>query len=686
MSPASALNFMATSALLCLNQAAAQVSTGLRGSSVDVSPKINSNDGLMGLSISEQFERKNRGGLKAIWVQESFDTEAQSDVDLQAVYAMVKIKNAGTQFDFNLNGVYQSDGAYCATDNGQSGQSCKSTLSSGQLQTTDFESSWDSATYTYEINNNYYNIKVGPEASGLLDENDNVVASYQGCTGTNSFPSGYTLVSIDCDVPETPDYVVQTYSLAVPNRGVDANGQQWASGTYYITDSPYDGMNSLNEMKSWGANYVRYSFSAIKIQGQPLATIDYTQEGSVGYQVMQDVWQIKAAGMGIIFDMHDDPCGEYLESQGECQWDPDNGVFQITSDQLVNFWSQTSNYFQTLGPEFNQWLNIGIANEPHEMSSDPSNQLLEANATYTYLQPSLAVFSALGMINQIYVEPSQWGGIFEFANTQWQQWFEDMQAEFPELNLIADGHAYGTATDGPGGTGYGDCDPDGVSHNYLEPVAQWAQAKNITLAMTETNGDPNYANCISFVQTTLAFTNQYPRNETGGFHTVIVWAYALHLDQYDPQVLDLNGAGSAMVPAIQNIDYWVPGQVAGDPTSSPTTNPPSSQPTGVPSGQPSESPTVEPTSPTSEPTGNPTAPSGQPTSQPTGEDNPHSDSSENGFVKFSTSTPGIVTYGLVGFFGCACLVARQRDQYEKEQFYLSQQGDGRSDSRERLLN
>lgn len=669
MNPASALNFMATSSLLFLDQAAAQMGIHLRGSGLSLSVEVQPDNSLMNLTMAEHFELKNRGALKptkAAWEQDTFGLVADSGVDLQSVYAMVKIENAGLQFNYALNSAWQSEGAYCASDNGQNGQLCKSILSPGQLQTTDFENSWDSATYTYLINNNYYNIKVGPEASGLLDENGNIVASYQGCTGTNSFPSGYTLVSIDCDVAETPNYVVQTYSLGVPNRGVDANGQQWASGTYYLTDSPYDGMNSLNEMKSWGTNYVRYSFSAIKIQGQPFAVIDYTTEGSVGYQVMQDVWQIKTAGMGIIFDMHDDPCGEYFESQGSCKWDPDNGVFQITSSQLENFWSQTSNYFQTLGAEFNQWLDIGIANEPHEMSSDPNNQSLEANATYSYLQPSLVVFSTFGMINNIYVEPSQWGGIFEFANQEWQQWFENMRANFPGLKLIADGHAYGTATDGPGGTGYGDCDPDGVSHNYLEPVAQWAQAKNITLAMTETNGDPNYANCISFVQTTLAFTNQYARNEKGGFQIVIVWAYALHLDQYDPQVLDLNGAGSAMVPAIQEIDYWVPAELAGDPSMAPTTAPPTGQPSGRPTSRPSNRPTGQPTSPTGQPTSNPTAP----TNQPTEEDKPHGDSAENGFIKFAKTNIGKWTLGSLGaitFLGvCGYVSVKARESLENE--------------------
>jgi aryl-phospho-beta-D-glucosidase BglC (GH1 family) len=387
-------------------------------------------------------------------------------------------------------------------------------------------------------------------------------------------------------VAPVPDYYAQVYPTGVRWRGADINGQQWSSGTYYPTQ------NDLNTMKSWGVNIVRFSISAIKIQGTPYATIDYTKEGSVAKQVMDSIWLIKNNGMQIILDMHDDPCGEYFESQGECQWDPANGKYQITSSQLENFWSQTAAYFQTLGDDFNQWMTYGVANEPHEMSDDPSNQVKESAATYNYLAPTLSTLNALGVSGKVYVEPSQWGGIFEYADASWQSWFANIRGNYTRLDVIADGHAYGTSTTGPGGTGYGDCDPDGVSHNYLDQVAEWAVAKNVSLVITETNGDPSYPNCISFVQSTLLFTNMYADN----FAVTIVWAYALHLDQYDPQPLDINGAGSAMVPAIQDIDYWVPGAlVSMSPTITPTFRPTKMPTTSVPTYSPTFFPTSVPT-------------------------------------------------------------------------------------------
>jgi hypothetical protein len=141
------LKFLATNVLLVLN--AMTEAASLRGSA---------------LGLRAEFENKNRRA-------DSFSPEVSE------VVAMVKIQNAGKQFIYGLDSVWNSDGAYCATDSGSAGQNCKSDLEPGDVQTIDFGNTWDSMTITYAINGDYYNVKASPQGSGLLDGSGKIVSS-----------------------------------------------------------------------------------------------------------------------------------------------------------------------------------------------------------------------------------------------------------------------------------------------------------------------------------------------------------------------------------------------------------------------------------------------------------------------------------------------------------------------------
>ncbi|MES2204667.1 MAG: hypothetical protein V4496_05535, partial [Pseudomonadota bacterium] len=136
---------------------------------------------------------------------------------------------------------------------------------------------------------------------------------------------------------------------------------------------------------------------------------------------------------------------------------------------------------------------------------------------------------------------------------------------------------------------------------------------NYTCAITEFNGDPSYANCISYVETTVEYMNAHaPSAAAGGFSANYLWGY--YLSEGSGDSLDINKNGSPetdpQIVEMQEYKDLIPGGLAGAPTAAPVTMSPSVSPTL------SVAPTVAPTfKPTQQPTT--AAPSVAPTFKPT---------------------------------------------------------------------
>lgn len=459
--------------------------------------------------------------------------------DSGEVTAMIKINNASNQTNFNFVDVYQTEGAYCANDSGTSGESCKPELQPGELQTSDFENSWDSSTFTYEIDSGYYNIRVSPQESGLLNENDEVVSSVGSCTGTNEFESGYTQVNIDCSGEPVPDYNAPVYSSGVVNRGVNFSGEEWESGKYYTT------RDDVNKAKSIGFQSSRVPVDLTDVQTSSGAKIDWTT--GVAKEVDDSIQMQLANGMAVvIFDAHNyDIC-----------WDGKH----CTGEELADFWSQVGEHYADTP---SVWL--GIMNEPHDVYPSSGNVEDEVNALFDKYDMVEDALSKKKITNPRLYEPADWGGIANYGNELYQQRFIQLRdsSNVPE-NVYADGHAYGTNTDGPGGSGYGDCDPDGVSHNHLDVVATWAESNHVPLTITEYNGDPQYQNCKAFVNSTDNFMNAHAWTEKGGFVAATLWGY--YLNQGSTDALDINKTGDpasdAQIINMQENGFLVPGTVS----------------------------------------------------------------------------------------------------------------------------
>ena len=526
-----------------------------------------------------------------------------------SVVAMVKVENGGEQYIFDGWGVYQSN-AYCMNDAGTTGVNCKTSLAPGELQTTGITDQYGTATYTYGINNIAYNVKVSPQASGLLDSNKNIVKTVGACTATNSFWQGYTLVSINCDSAPVPTYDATTYTTGVKKRGVNLSGQEWASGTYSPT------LNDVNKIKAVGFNAARLPIDITKLSDSS-GNIDWTSGNAKAVDTSMKL--LMSNGMQeVILDVHNQLVGP----QTAGNW----AAGQITGAQLLKFWQQAA-------PRYASYSNfaIGVVNEPHDISANPGDAQTEASALSAIYMPIVQWFSANQIQSPSYWEPSDYGGIADYANIVWQNMYTALVAAsaYPDT-MIADGHAYGTNPGAPGGSGYGDCEPDGVAHNNLQAVGDFLVSQGFTGAITEYNGDPSYANCRSYVETTVEYmnSNASPRAQRieGGFDSNYLWGYYLNTGSTDP--LDINKNGSPQtdpqIVAMQGYGDLIPGQLAGAPTAVPTAKPsfrptaptgqpsshptsPTGQPTGRPSVQPSSWPTLAPSAPSSMPSGAPTS-------------------------------------------------------------------------------
>lgn len=557
------------------------------------------------------------GACQAVVSFPSDYTLVSLNCDTTVVVGMVKILNGGEQYTFENWGAYQSN-AICTDDAGINEASCKTSLASGEEQTTDLTNEYGTATYTYGINNIAYNVKVSMTESGLLDSNNNVVSTVGACTATNSYPSGYTLISIDCDSDPVPTYDATEYTDGVALRGVNFSGEEWESGSYHPS------IDDCNKAKMVGFNAGRYTIDITKLSNSS-GIIDWSTGEAAN--VDSSFKTLLTCDMKeVILDAHNTLVGP----TGTADWT--NG--KITGTQLLTFWQQAA-------PRYQSYSNfaIGVVNEPHDISTNPSDAQTEANALFEIYSPIVTWFADNKITSRSYWEPSDYGGIADYANIVWQNFYANLVAlsNYPHT-MVADGHAYGTNTNGPGGSGYGDCQADGVTHNYLDQVASFAKKGNYSVAITEYNGDPSYTNCISYVQTTVAYMNANAQTGAGGFITNYLWAYYLNQGSGDP--LDINALGepenNAQIVAMQGYGDLIPGTLAGAPTVAPTTpsptllpttTPPSVAPTSsVPTMLPTFKPTVFPTTshpsaePTVKPSSQPTysmAPSGAPTIAPT---------------------------------------------------------------------
>ncbi|MES2204666.1 MAG: cellulase family glycosylhydrolase, partial [Pseudomonadota bacterium] len=384
------------------------------------------------------------GACKAVVSFPSGYTLVSLNCDATVVVGIVKILNGGEQYTFQNWGVYQSN-AFCADDAGANEQSCKASLASGEEQTTDISNADGSATYTYGINNVAYNVKVSMAESGLLDSNDKVVGTVGACTATNSYPSGYTLISINCDSDPVPTYDATVYTTGVKKRGVNLSGQEWASGTYYPT------VDDANKIKMIGMNAARFTIDITTLSDSS-GDIDWTTGNAK--KVDDSLKMLMSNGLEeVILDAHNQLVGP----QAASDWTSG----KITGDQLLKFWQQAAS-------RYNGYSNfaIGVVNEPRSISTNPSDAQTEADALFAIYASIVKWFSENGITARSYWEPSDWGGIANYANPVWQNFYKNLAAlsSYPET-MSPDGHAYGTNTNGPGGSGYGDCDPDGVNHN-----------------------------------------------------------------------------------------------------------------------------------------------------------------------------------------------------------------------------
>lgn len=624
MSPASALNFMATSALLFLDQAAAAMGV--------VNASVTSGQGML------------RGGRVAQSDSEvTFGFENTGDTTL-----VLYEQNSGSAFCNDQCYVTLPPGAQqwltvFPDSGGYANLNYMQCLTDGDAAVIYPDGTPMCAVYPSE--GPYFGVHI--DYSGVRVDFEYATDAKVTGGGSGLYQLTATLPSEPtCELPEPTVYAdggMRIMNIAGLEFGTTESGEL-IYGSYPKTPKKCD----LMEFAQDKFNTVRLPFRLEFLKSAPSSAIDWTA-GGYPDRIVQLVNYWTGADYQVLLDIHN-----YMQYFG--------GVIDDTAlmsaDQYASTWGEIATKFTD-----NPLVIFNLMNEPavYSQSYDGTqlaldNQNLAGEAIRSAEDAANVSYHLILLGGNGYSQPRNWcsDGDYGSANSKM---FVVNNITFAQPYAM-DIHTYYQPN--------GDTPEDGCSSpvsacvEVQNPSCIESYAKTMNIVIGETGGDTSQA-CLDC----LEYGTEWLLNNVTT--SIAVWAGGspwLNADgttDYQLYVGEQSGVEAPQMLALQSVE----GYLYKEPTG---------QPTGRPSGPPSNSPTSNPTAPTGQPTGNPTAPSGQPTSQPTGEDNSHSDSSENGFVKFSTSTPGIVTYGLVGFFGCACLVARQRDQYEKEQFYLSQEG------------